>query len=172
MSKHASSKASLSLPVAKAKRSQFSISTARSTLEAYEKAQGTFQAPIAIEKIAVWTGFQVVFLSQVPHDFSALVSLNDKLIGINARHHHHRQRFSIGHELGHILLKHPPESRCSAKEVALFNAEADLCASELLIPKQLIDEHIRKTQNPVELAKMFDVSPEAMSRRIEFHKKG
>ena len=116
-------------------------------------------------------GFQVVFISQVPHDFSALVSLNDKLIGINARHHHHRHRFSTGHELGHILLKHPPESRCSAKEVALFNAEADLCASELLIPKKLLDEHVRRTQDPVELARTFDVSLEAMSRRIEFLEK-
>jgi len=156
----------------KGRRQHFCISTARSALEAYQKAQGTLQAPLAIEKIAVWAGFQVVFLSQVPDDFSALVSLNDKLIGINARHHHHRQRFSIGHELGHILLTHPPESRCSAKEVALFNAEADLCASELLIPKQLLDEHLRKTQDPVDLANIFDVSPEAMSRRIEFLKKG
>lgn len=155
----------------KKKRNAHCISTARSTLEAYQKAQGTLQAPIPIEKIAVWAGFQVVFLSQVPDDFSALVSLNDKLIGINARHHHHRQRFSIGHELGHILLKHPPESRCSAGDVALYNAEADLSASELLIPKKLLDEHIRKTQDPVELANIFDVSPEAMSRRIEFLKK-
>ena len=152
-------------------RSQLSISTARSTLEAYQKTQGTFQAPVPIEKIAVWTGFQVVFLSQVPDDFSALVSLNDKLIGINARHHHHRQRFSIGHELGHILLKHPPESRCSAGDVALYNAEADLCASELLIPKRLLSEHFRKTQDSIELSDIFDVSPEAMSRRIEFLKK-
>lgn len=155
----------------KGRRQDFCISTARSTLEAYRKAQGTLQAPIPIEKIASWAGFQVVFLSQVPDDFSALVSLNDKLIGINARHHHHRQRFSIGHEIGHILLKHLAESRCSAKEVALFNAEADLCASELLIPKQLLDEHIRKTQDPVELANIFDVSPEALSRRVEFLKK-
>ncbi len=155
----------------KGRRQQFSISTARSTLEAYEKTQGTLQTPVPIEKIAGWAGFQVVFLSQVPDDFSALVSLNDKLIGINARHHHHRQRFSIGHELGHILLKHPPESRCSAKEVALYNAEADMCASELLIPKQLLDEHIRKTRDPVQIANIFDVSREAMSRRIEFLRK-
>ena len=154
------------------KRNQLSISTAHSTLEACQKAQGTLQAPVAIEKIAAWTGFQVVFLSQVPDDFSALVSLSDKLIGVNARHHHHRRRFSIGHELGHILLKHPPESRCSAGDVALYNSEADLCASELLIPKKLLDELIRKNQDPVELANIFDVSPEAMSRRIEFLKKG
>lgn len=155
----------------KGRRDNFCISVARSTLETYAKENGALQAPIPIEKIALWAGFQVVFLSTVPGDFSALVSLSDNLIGINARHHHHRQRFSISHELGHILRKHPPESRCSTKEVALFNAEADLCASELLIPEKLLDEHIRKTQDPVELANIFDVSPEAMSRRIEFLRK-
>lgn len=156
----------------KAGRQHSCVTTAWSTLQAYVKENGTLQPPIPIEKIARWAGFQIVFLSTVPDDFSALVSLSDNLIGINARHHHHRQRFSIGHELGHILLKHPPESRCSPKEVRLYDVEADICASELLIPKNLLEESLRKHQDAVDLARVFDVSSEAMTRRIEFHRKG
>jgi len=88
------------------------------------------------------------------------------LIGINAKHHRHRQRFSLGHEIGHILLKHPPERRCNRKQIADFNAEADLFASEMLMPHLLLQTWLKKIRNPAALARVFDVSEEAMSVKL------
>ena len=147
-------------------RVAFCISVAQHTLADFQNDGGSLEAPIPIEQLVQWLGFQVIPLSTVDDEFSALVSVKDKLIGLNANHHIHRKRFSIGHELGHILLKHPPESRCATYEIRLYNAEADFCASELLIPKTILGEWLGKTKNPVELARIFNVSVEAMMRRV------
>ncbi|HLF19398.1 MAG TPA: ImmA/IrrE family metallo-endopeptidase [Bacteroidota bacterium] len=147
-------------------RATFCISVARRTLADFQKDRGPLQAPMPIEQLVQWLGFQVIPLSTVDDEFSALVSMKDKLIGLNANHHIHRKRFSIGHELGHILLKHPPESRCATYEIRLYNAEADFCASELLIPQAILAEWLGKTKNPVELARIFNVSVEAMMRKV------
>lgn len=122
--------------------------------------------PVPIDAIANWLGFQIILLSSVDDACSALVSTRDKLIGINGRHHRRRQRFSLGHELGHILLKHPPEARCTSKEIALYNIEADECAAELLIPQDLLARSLSKIRNIITLARIFDVSEEAMTRRL------
>jgi Zn-dependent peptidase ImmA (M78 family) len=102
----------------------------------------------------------------VPDEFSALVSTKERLIAINSKHHRHRQRFSVSHELGHILLHHPPESRCTPREIARYNVEADECAAELLMPSELLSHWYALTHNVGEIARMFDVSEEAMSRKI------
>jgi len=147
-------------------RTAFCTSVAQRTLADFQKDRGPLRAPIPIEQIAHWLGFQVIPLSTVDDEFAALVSIKDKLIGLNANHHVHRKRFSVGHELGHILLKHPPESRCATHEIRLYNAEADFCASELLIPQVILGEWLEKTRNPLELARIFNVSIEAMIRRV------
>jgi Zn-dependent peptidase ImmA (M78 family) len=122
--------------------------------------------PIPVIDLAAWLGFQVVYLSLVEDEFSALVSTREKLIGINSRHHRRRQRFSICHELAHILLNHPSEARCSRKEIDLYNTEADECAAEILMPSNLLKQWLQQTQSISELARTFDVSEEAMTRKL------
>ncbi|MBM4161834.1 MAG: ImmA/IrrE family metallo-endopeptidase [Ignavibacteria bacterium] len=148
------------------KRTELCVSTAQKFLEAYESHKGALVPPIPVVDLASWLGFQVVYLSLVEDDFSALVSTREKLIGINSRHHRRRQRFSICHELAHILLHHPPESRCSVREIEVYNAEADECAAEILMPTRLIKRWLEQTQNPFELARVFDVSEQAMTRKL------
>jgi Zn-dependent peptidase ImmA (M78 family) len=89
------------------------------------------------------------------------------LIGVNGKHHRHRRRFTIGHELAHIILKHPPESHCTAKEIVLYNSEADACAAELLMPTDVLSRWLPLTQNVANLAYTFDVSEEAMKVKIQ-----
>lgn len=122
--------------------------------------------PVPVEQIAEAAGFKVVRLFDVPDEISGLVSVRDRLIGVNGRHHVHRQRFTLGHELGHVLLGHPPEVRCSPDRVAVFNREADRCASELLMPEHLLRPFLRDACEPAVLAQIFDVSPEAMVLRL------
>ncbi len=148
------------------KRTHLCIRIAQRTLRSFSGQQGQVKPPIPIEELAAWLGFQVVRLSNVEDTCSALVSIRDKLIGINGRHHPHRQRFSLGHELAHILLKHPPEALCSRKEIALYNAEADECAAELLMPQDILRHWFSSSRSIGELAGLFDVSKEAMTRKI------
>lgn len=152
------------------KRTGFTISTALRAITNFQKKGHAVEVPVPVEDIARSLGFRVVLLSTVDDEFSALVSIKDKLIGINARHHPHRQRFSISHEIAHILLKHPPESRCTNHEIDVYNAQADLCASELLIPGDLLAQWMQKTKNPVELARIFNVSVDAMTRKMKCRK--
>lgn len=68
------------------------------------------------------------------------------------------RRFSIAHELGHLMLKHPsrnPEELCSrprAKATLLrdYEAEANAFASELLMPASLLQRACEVS--PVDLA--------------------
>ena len=138
------------------------------------RSLGKQDLPIPIDALAASLGYQVVLLRSVEDACSAIVSTREKLIGINGNHHRHRQRFSLGHEIAHLLLKHPPDARCTREEIALFNAEADECAAELLMPEALVDRWFRKTQNIRELARVFDVSEEAMAVRLKgrLHNRG
>ncbi|MBI2619734.1 MAG: ImmA/IrrE family metallo-endopeptidase, partial [Ignavibacteriales bacterium] len=88
------------------------------------------------------------------------------LIGINRNHHLHRRRFSVGHEIGHLLLNHPPEIACNSAEIILYDREADECASELLMPEELLAPMARKVSGIEQLSRMFQVSVQAMERRL------
>lgn len=140
---------------------------AREALSEYGRSHPHLNAPISMESMAGWLGFQVVLLYTVGDEFSGLVSLPQKLIGVNGRHHRHRRRFTMGHELAHILLRHPPESHSSAREIILYNAEADACAAELLIPTPMLTRQLLITKNIAALASHFDVSEEAMQVRLK-----
>ena len=148
------------------KRTELCLITAQETLGAFENIRGSIEPPVLVEELAAWLGFQVVYLTLVPDEFSAILSSRDKLIGINGRHHRHRRRFSLCHELAHLLLNHPPEALCSARNIALHNAEADECAAELLMPSRLLLDDDYRTQSLSELARLFDVSEEALARKL------
>ncbi len=126
-------------------------------------------APINIELIARGCGFSVVRIHSAGDELSGLVSPRHKLIGVNGNHHAHRQRFTVAHEIGHILLNHPPESRCTAKQIGECNREADVCASELLIPTQLLTPHLFQMRATAAgtLSKLFAVSEEAMVLKMQ-----
>lgn len=148
------------------KRTQFCIGTARRVLQQYAQGRSPLKPPIRIEAVAEWLGFQVILLYTVGEEFSGLVSTKQKLIGVNGKHHRHRRRFTLGHEIAHILLNHPPESHCSLKEIAIYNSEADACAAELLIPSSLLRQWLSITRSVPNLAYAFDVSEEAMSVKV------
>lgn len=142
------------------------LTAAQRALQAFAAANGRLSAPVPVFALARWMGYQVILLSSVGEEFSGLVSTRQKLIGINARHHRHRQRFSVAHEVAHILLRHPAESHCSIREIALYNTEADACAGELLMPEELLAPLLRRGWAYDLLADRFDVSREAMRLRI------
>jgi Zn-dependent peptidase ImmA (M78 family) len=112
-------------------------------------------------------GFRILRLGAVEDAVAGLVSVPDRIIAVNGRHHPRRQRFTLAHELAHVLLLHPPEERCSTAARAVYNREADLCASYLLIPADLLREFAGRGAGPGPLALLFDVSLEALGRRLQ-----
>lgn len=122
--------------------------------------------PIDIEYLAKCLGFQVVRIYAVGDECSGIVSPKHKLIGVNGNHHPHRQRFTIAHEVGHILLHHPAEQQCTVREVAAFNREADMFASELLVPSFFLASVACRFHSERTIARLFDVSDNVMLLKI------
>ena len=85
-----------------------------------------------------------------------------------------RQRFTIAHELGHILLNHIESGKgsmafrdsTSTKSSDPIELAANSFAAELLMPERLMVEMYKKTDSPSDLAVIFGVSIESMKRRI------
>lgn len=96
-----------------------------------------------------------------------------------------RRRFSIAHELGHFLIpSHLPRpgerSLCSSEHLSIHDlkeqdrrrrmeAEANRFAALLLIPPPVLRAELKAIRHPdvsdiVRLAKLFDVSKDAMAR--------
>ncbi len=132
----------------------------------YTSARGSRRPPVNVHEIAAWLGYRVVLLREAPDECSALVSLPEHLIGVNALHHPRRRRFSVAHELGHIVLGHPPESRCTPGAIGAFNTEADRFASVLLMPERWILRALARNLPVAAVAGAFDVSEEAARRRM------
>lgn len=92
-------------------------------------------------------------------------------IFVEANHSNTRQRFTIAHELGHLLL-HPDtyihrDTKRQIHSSSYKEREANQFAAELLMPRWMVTfafDHL--AQSPEALAGLFDVSPEAMSIRM------
>jgi Zn-dependent peptidase ImmA (M78 family) len=128
---------------------------------------GYSRPPIPVEQIAVAEGLTIVRVMEWDERMSGYFEHATKTIGVNGKHHRHRQRFTIAHELGHFFLAHP-QGQCYDQEISLeeqkreFDTEANEFASELLIPYALIKEDLRKVRDPKALAQLYEVSEQAL----------
>ena len=158
------------------------------TAELLSKAQVQYP-PVPIEEIAVSQG---ALLAR--HHFSgtesgfALRQDGRWIIGVNTATSQRRQRFSIAHELGHLLL-HPGKPLIVDHSVLISKRdnlsstgtdpeeiEANRFAANILMPHEMIlhqlqqDMPIYKFDSRDELiahmARAFDVSTEAMGYRL------
>jgi Zn-dependent peptidase ImmA (M78 family) len=145
-------------------------------------------APIQVEKVAKGLG-AVVRYSPLDTELSGMIFIKDGIpvIGVNALHHPNRQRFTIAHEIGHLVMhkslitanvhvdKQFPilmRDAVAATGLEAIEVEANQFASELLIPSNLFDlSKIRSFDiDDVaaldELAKKFRVSRQMLEYRI------
>ncbi|MBD3253513.1 MAG: ImmA/IrrE family metallo-endopeptidase [Candidatus Lokiarchaeota archaeon] len=156
------------------KQIAFCRQKARNILKEFENRQGEIQLPVPIDEIASFYGFEIYPLETIPNEQSAIIILDSdskrKLIGINSNHHNNRQRFSIGHELGHFFLSHPSEKECDEDEIKLYNRQADEFSAELLIPLKLLKTSIKEIKDIGLLAKKFGVSEQAIWIKIKQQK--
>jgi Zn-dependent peptidase ImmA (M78 family) len=157
------------------------------------KDHGVRRTPINVARIA--SKHASVVRRALEDDISgALIPLgeNEWAILVNSQHHPNRQRFTIAHELGHLLL-HGYRTPHADKQFRLRDArssegsvleeiQANQFAAELLMPRAMIMKAIERCgfqhapANDVEeeqfeelvtkLAKDFRVSRQAMTIRL------
>lgn len=116
------------------------------------------------------------------------------IIGVNSNHHPNRQRFTVAHELGHLLL-HEGEavhidrvdrgfqinrrSQQSSQGIDIQEKEANLFAAELLMPVRFLDTDLAELgivdllESEGEgslhrLAQRYQVSPQALTFRLGY----
>lgn len=169
------------------------IAEAWKAAEKVLKDQGVRRGPINVAKIA--SKHALVVKRALEDDISgALIPLGENkwAILVNARHHPNRQRFTIAHELGHLLLhgyRTPHADKQfrfrdarSSEGSVLEEIQANQFAAELLMPRKMIMRAIERCgfqhapANDVEekqfevvvgkLATDFRVSRQAMTLRL------
>jgi Zn-dependent peptidase ImmA (M78 family) len=149
------------------------------------KEARVLEPPVDVEALAARCGAQVSYEAVSPH-ISGLLYRDEQrsIIGINARNSRQRQRFTIAHELGHLLL-HEGElifdttgrlnwrDESSSLATDPEEIEANASAAQLLMPESLVRGFVREPggRQPMDrlirdMAKTFDVSVQAMQYRL------
>lgn len=159
--------------------------TARQVLD----AAGVTKPPIPIEKLVVAEGIRLAFDTLGGHDVSGMLYRRgaSAVMVINEDHAHHRQRFTIAHELGHYRL-HDSDTYLDGTAALRFRdstsatgsdreeREANAFAAAVLMPAEWIHEHflalvaarraVDEDSAVRRLARQFDVSEQAMLFRL------
>lgn len=94
-------------------------------------------------------------------------SIGSNLITYNSISPRVRQRFTVAHELGHIVLGHNNRSRIidfGSKDIN--EQQANVFASELLVPLQMLKRECSSSQSLTSIANKFWVSREMMQWRL------
>ena len=88
-------------------------------------------------------------------------------IGYNKAQHPHRQRFTVAHEIGHLLLGHTGKNfilDLNSKKPE--EIEANQFAAELLMPLEMLKKDLQSKKNAKDIAKEYNVSEEAVWWRL------
>ena len=142
-------------------------------------------APVPVEDVARRLGAKVAY-EAFEGDISGMLFRDDSVavIGVNSSHAETRQRFTVAHECGHLVLHEGTPMfidrfvrvNWRSGESNREEQQANAFAAELLMPRRLIPEEIDRVtakhgnvvprQLAAELAKRFHVSTEAMTYRL------
>jgi Zn-dependent peptidase ImmA (M78 family) len=148
---------------------------------------GITMPPIDVTGLAELKGALVV---EEPHDHDTSGFLfrsmgSPPIIGVNAKHFVTRKRFTVAHELGHLLL-HAKEGvhvdhaimkmrdNRASEGTDEEEIEANKFAAEILMPRKFLQADLAKLapifaddeKQIVQLAKRYGVSPQAMAIRL------
>lgn len=153
---------------------------------------GVTKAPVPVEQIARDQGAELRIEGMEASDNSNISGFlyreRDKaIIGVNAAHHPNRRRFTVAHELGHLLLHGPADgirvddvhvdrafhlrSQLSSEGTDPAEREANFFAAELLMPEHFLTTEVQSF-DPADdaaakdLAKRYGVSVQAMMIRL------
>ena len=109
-------------------------------------------------------------LSVMPYGFgdkvSGMLVMVDEsaTIGYNNSQHWHRRRFTIAHEIGHLIMGHT----CNDNFSDYREKEANEFAAELLMPLAVLKKDFKQIGVLKTLAERYIVSEEAMCRHLMY----
>ena len=150
---------------------------------------GVKEPPVDVEKLAKLLGATVV-LEALDSEVSGLLYRHPEqvVIAVNRDHPTTRRRFTVAHELGHLVLHqgrpvivdHVVRARINLRDAASSLAtereeiEANRFAASLLMPPEFVHAHMQNALRPRRdedatiqyLARKFGVSVQAMEIRL------
>jgi Zn-dependent peptidase ImmA (M78 family) len=147
--------------------------------------------PVPVDRIARELGAQMRF-QPLDEELSGMVYIKDNIpiIGVNALHHPHRQRFTISHEIAHLRMHREMISNAvhvdktfdvamlrrdskSAQGTERIEIEANQFAAALLIPLKYLTSVLTTASSDIdderpleEWARKFKVSKAMLHYRI------
>lgn len=138
---------------------------------------------VPVEAVAKRLGAEIVFAPNAANEVAGVLVYRggQAVIGVNSSHHSNRQRFTIAHECGHLLLGHGKafvdkhfaihRGPKSSEGTDRLEIEANQFAAELLMPLRFMLRDLRgvdfESDEAIErLAARYGVSRAAMSYRI------
>lgn len=138
---------------------------------------GLKEPPIDPFKIAKELGINIAFVDFKENDILGFYDEegSNKTIFIKKNDYYLRQRFTVGHELGHFIL-HREWAKSANYEMLRtddgFNKneielEADAFAANLLVPKKFLEKYIN-VATIEELSGLFGVSKIVIGKRLQF----
>ena len=150
-------------------------------VDAIIKQNPSISIPIPVEEIARLAGISKIQpLSSAGFEGTLIANAekSDGEIFFNSTRPRSRQRFTIGHELGHFLLPWHRHTtfNCTTEDISGrtnkdWEAQANQFAAELLLPRSLVTQRLKgygspEMSNIQKLAQDFETSIEATARRF------
>ncbi|WP_186136213.1 ImmA/IrrE family metallo-endopeptidase [Burkholderia gladioli] len=147
---------------------------------------GVEDAPVPVEEIAAMVGARVTY-NDFQNEISGLLLRRSQsiVIGVASEQSEARQRFTIAHEIGHLLLHEGEElhvdadfrvnlrSSASSRADDVTEIEANAFAASLLMPIEFLKKDVARMRIDVEdcdqieqLANKYGVSAQAMTFRL------
>ena len=137
--------------------------------------------PVDLQVIVRAHGLEYEEVDTFPETVDAMIVQDGTKVyaAVNAKHHIHRCRFSLAHELGHyflhpdgmpeegVTIDNPPSEESEIGTKGPGEVEADLFAGELLVPLEMLKAH--RGKSIPELSKVFLVSEQVISIAISRH---
>ncbi len=138
---------------------------------------GISSPPVDVDAVAAACGVLVVD-REFEESLSGLAvdTAEGPVIAINKRHPTHRRRFTLGHELGHVILRHLDTLHVDLGNTSEdgdppnYNWRHERTANEfsaaLLMPQRMVNDAFKKRPSVQGLARIFNVSELAMGFRL------
>jgi Zn-dependent peptidase ImmA (M78 family) len=139
------------------------------------KDSRVLEAPVSLQKVIEYLQTKQNLTIQ-KYDFGQkisglMVQMTDDegnestVIGFNENHPWCRRRFTLAHEIGHLLLGHTCNNDQTIKSHE--EKEADIFASELLVPKSLLKKDFQLAPNIPALSFKYRVSQQSIGIKIQ-----
>lgn len=149
--------------------------------------EGVTMPPVPVERLAKALGAKIRY-APLDDSLSGMAHIQDDvaIIGVNSMHHPHRQRFTIAHEIAHLLLHREyianavhvdkdfviNRDEVAASGTDALEIDANTFAAELLMPADWLrsamtrEVDLEDKNALADIAKKFRVSVAALQNRL------